>query len=130
LPPANLSEPGWRVQHGQAVWTPRRHAPEIAGEVLLATHPDGRSVAQFTKTPFPIVVAQTISNRWEIHFVPQHRVFNGRGQAPGYFGWLHLASALAARALPNGFSFSHPADARWHLENRATGETIEGVFFP
>src|SRR4051794_40070814 len=95
LPPANLSEPGWRVQQGQAVWKARRTAPEIAGEVLLATGPHQRTLMQFTKTPFPIVVAQTLSNRWEIQFVPERRTFHGRGQPPKYFGWLHLPPALS-----------------------------------
>ena len=130
LQPANLSEPGWRVQTGQAVWTPRRGAPEIAGEVLLATHPDGRSIVQFTKSPFPIVLARTVSNRWEIQFVPQHRVFNGTGRPAKHFGWLQLAPAVAGRPLPGSFDFSRPTDARWRLENRANGEVLEGYFLP
>jgi hypothetical protein len=130
LPAANFSEPGWHVQQGQAVWKSRPTAPEIAGEVLLATHPDGRSLVQFTKTPFPIVIAQTISNRWEIQFVPEGRVFRGRGQPPKYFGWLQLGPALAAQPLPKSFTFSQPAGSRWRLESTATGESIEGYLLP
>jgi hypothetical protein len=130
LPPADLSAPGWRVQQGQAVWKPRRTAPEIAGEIVLATHPDGRSVVQFTKTPFNIVVAQMASNRWQIQFVPEHRLFGGAGQPPKYFCWLHLAAALAAEPLPKGLTLSRSGDSQWRLENRATGETIEGYFLP
>ena len=128
LPAANFSEPGWRVQQGQAVWKARATAPEIAGELLLATHSDGRSLVQFTKTPFPIVVAQTVSNRWEIQFVPEGRTFRGRGEPPKYFGWLHLVPALEARPLPKEFSFAHPAGAPWRLESVASGESIEGYF--
>ena len=130
LPAANFSEPGWRVQQGQAVWKARATAPEIAGEVLFGTHPDGRSLIQFTKTPFPIVVAQAVSDRWEIQFVPEGRTFRGRGQPPKYFGWLHLLSALAARPLPDNFTLSRPAPSTWRLASPVTGEFIEGYFLP
>src|SRR5439155_15039375 len=55
LPSVNLAEPGWTVHEGQAIWRPKRDAPEIAGEILVATHQDGRALVQFTKTPFPFV---------------------------------------------------------------------------
>src|SRR6185503_6749264 len=32
LPPVNLSEPGWTLRQGQALWRSKRDAPEIAGE--------------------------------------------------------------------------------------------------
>src|ERR1044071_2118887 len=51
LPAVNLSEPGWRVQQGQAIWRTRKNAPEVAGELMVATHPGGRTFLQFTKTP-------------------------------------------------------------------------------
>lgn len=130
LPAANFADPGWRVQQGQAVWKARASAPEIAGEVLFGTHRDGRSLLQFTKTPFPIVVAQSVSNRWEIQFVPEARTFRGRGVPPKYFGWLHLASALVAYPLPKGFVFTQPAGSPWRLECQETGEFIEGYFLP
>src|SRR5262245_41804452 len=62
LPPVDLSEAGWTVRQGQALWQPRTGAPEIAGEILLATHPDGRQFVQFTKNPFPLVSVQTSTN--------------------------------------------------------------------
>src|SRR5215472_9998651 len=56
LPPSNLNEPGWTVRQGQAVWhTPK--GQEIAGDVLVATKGPVRSVVQFTKTPFTLVIA-------------------------------------------------------------------------
>src|SRR3954464_16041006 len=66
LPPTNLSEPGWHVREGQAVWRMKRDAPEIAGEILLATKADGHAFVQFTKTPFPFLIGQTTSNRWQV----------------------------------------------------------------
>src|SRR2546421_166697 len=52
LPQANLRDPGWTVREGQAVWKSKRGASDIAGEILVATQPDGRAFVQFTKTPF------------------------------------------------------------------------------
>src|SRR5258708_3062502 len=37
LPVVNLKEPGWTVREGQAVWRRDRKAPEIAGDILVAT---------------------------------------------------------------------------------------------
>src|SRR5436190_1004987 len=65
LPPVNLHEPGWTVREGQAVWKRDQNTPEIAGEVLLATRPDGCTFVQFTKTPFPMIIAQTTTNHWQ-----------------------------------------------------------------
>src|SRR5688572_11265650 len=65
---ANLSEPGWTVREGQAVWRPKTGAPEIAGELLLASHRNGETWLQFTKTPLPLVVARITTNRWQIEF--------------------------------------------------------------
>src|SRR2546422_5254946 len=53
LAPANLSEPGWTMREGQAVWRPKTEGPEIAGELLVAIHRTGETYLQFTKTPLP-----------------------------------------------------------------------------
>src|SRR5687767_7740505 len=86
LPRANLSEPGWTVHQGQALWTPKRNATEIAGELVVATRSDGRTLLQFIKTPFPLVIAQTTSNLWQIEIPPQNRVVAGRGTPPSRAG--------------------------------------------
>ena len=130
LAPANLSEPGWRTQTGQAVWRPRHDAPELAGELLVATHPDGRSVVQFTKTPLPFVVVLTTARTWQIEFVPQHRTFSGPGRPPARLLWLHLARHLAGEPSAGKISWRTLPDQHWRLENSATGETIEGFLAP
>src|SRR4030095_2800907 len=80
LPPVNLSEPGWTLRQGQAVWRNRREAPEIVGEILYARHRDGRTLLQFTKNPLPFVTARTSADdSWQIEFVPQRRRFRGKG---------------------------------------------------
>src|SRR5690349_12996809 len=66
LPAADLKEPGWTVHEGQAVWKSKRGASEMAGEILVATRPDGTAFVQFTKTPFPFIIARATTNSWQI----------------------------------------------------------------
>ena len=126
----NISEPGWQLRQGQALWKSRRAGPEIAGELLVATHPEGRSLVQFTKTPLPLLTAQVESDRWQIELVPEKRSVRGQGPPPAHLIWLHLAAALAGKALPKELSVTGHADGRWILENSSTGETISGFVAP
>src|SRR5688572_25724539 len=74
LPPApqvNLSEPGWVIRQGQAVWSPKPGETDVAGDLLVAMHRDGRSMVQFTKPPLPFVVAQRDTNSWHVQFFAQ-----------------------------------------------------------
>jgi len=130
LAPANLSEPGWTIREGQAVWRPKIGAPEIAGELLVATHRNGQTFLQFTKTPLPLVVARITTNRWQIEFVTDHRAFSGHGRPPSRFGWLHLARCVAGAAPPAKWHWEKLPDDRWRLENRISGETFEGFLTP
>lgn len=130
LPPADLSEPGWKVRQAQAVWTPKKDGPEIAGEVMIASHEDKRAFVQFSKTPFPILVAQTTPGRWEMTFIPEQRTFGGGGRPWPRFPWLYLAPALRGEALPEQLIFDSVGVDGWRLENRSTGEVIEGTFLP
>lgn len=130
LPPVNLSEPGWKLREGQAVWRSGKRASEIAGELQLATHPDGRVWLQFTKSPIPLVVAQISSNHWQIQFVPQNRAFSGPGQPPARLGWLQFAHAVSGATPTPGWSWQKQADGSWRLENAASGEVIAGYFAP
>src|ERR1051325_3282513 len=125
LAPANLSEPGWAIREGQAVWRPKKEGPGIAGELLVASQRNGETFLQFTKTPLPFVVARTTTNGWQIEFVARHREFSGYGQPPTLFGWLHLARCVAGTAPPPEWRWEKFADDRWRLENRISGETLE-----
>src|ERR1035441_8926664 len=58
------SGPGWHVQEGQALWRPQHGYPEIGGDVVLASHEDGRCLIQFAKTPMSLVLAQTTGPNW------------------------------------------------------------------
>lgn len=124
------SGPGWQVQEGQALWRPGRSYPELAGEIVYAHNSDGRSGIQFTKTPLPLVLAQTTPQRWLIQFPPRSLSFGGRGRPPTRFAWLYLPAALAGEPLPQRFQFQRKADGGWRLENSRTGETLEGFLTP
>jgi len=125
LPAVNLKEPGWKVHQGQAVWRRARSAPEIAGEILVATRADGRSFVQFTKAPFPFVTAQTTPEGWEVTAPAQNRRYSGHGQPPARILLLVLPRALAGQPLAENFSWRSDSNG-WRLENRKTGESLEG----
>jgi hypothetical protein len=122
--------PGWHVQEGQALWRPRQRLPELGGDLVVASHADGRWLLQFTKTPLPLVMAQTTGTNWLIQFPPQKLSFAGHRQPPIHFAWLHLKAALAGEPLPAGLVFQRKADGGWRLENVRSGETLEGFLSP
>ena len=129
FPKANLSEPGWTLREGQVVWRRNIQAPEIAGDLLVATHRNGETLLQFSKPPLPFVVARIMTNRWHIEFVPEHRQFSGRGVPPSRLGWLHLAGCVSGSTPPVKWHWEELPD-RWRLENRTSGETFEGFLTP
>ena len=129
LAPADLSQPGWRARQGQAVWRAKADAPEIAGELLLATHPVRGTVLQFLKTPFPVVVAQTSTSSWRISFSGD-REYAGPGEPPRRIGWFQLPIALQNGEIGHGWVFSKTGEQNWRLENERTGEFIEGYLRP
>lgn len=130
LAPVNLFEAGWTVRQGQAVWQRQAGAPEIAGDLTVAGHADGRTWVQFSKTPFPLLTAQTAPDRWQMEIHMQNRRFAGPGTPPSRVMWLHLVHCLNGARPPKGWSFSQPGPQEWRLENLKTGERIEGLFLP
>ena len=126
LPPVNLAEPGWTLHQGQALWRSQRDAPEIAGEILFATHAGGRTVLQLTKTPLPFVSAQTSGASWQIEFVPQRRSFSGKGIPTPRLLWIHLARVLNGTKPPAPLEFKQTEPHGFTLENPKTGEMISG----
>jgi hypothetical protein len=124
------SGPGWHVQEGQALWRPRHGYPEIGGDVVLASHEDGRCLIQFAKTPMSLVMAQTAGTNWLIQFPPARMSFSGRGKSPTRFAWLYLHTALSGGQLPPPFRFEREPEGGWRLENTRSGETLKGFLAP
>jgi hypothetical protein len=127
LPALDLSEPGWHVRRGEAVWRANRDAPEIAGEMLLATNANGDALLQFTKTPFPLVVARTTAESWQMESPSRNKRRSGRGAPPSGVIWFQLPRALSGAALPDDWSWSL-SRYQWRLDHRPTGEWLEGYF--
>src|SRR5258708_10769481 len=98
LAPVNLGDPGWTVHQGQAVWT-LPHGHDIAGEVVVAIGPAGKSFVQFSKSPFPLVIGQTTATGWQVEFPTQNRRYAGPGLPPKRLLWLHLPLLLAGQEL-------------------------------
>jgi len=98
--------------------------------VIVARHSDGRCLIQFTKTPLPLVVAQTTPTNWFIRFPSRGWGFTGRRPPPDRFGWLHLSNLLAGEPLPAPFKGELEAAGSWRLANTRSGETIFGYLAP
>jgi len=124
LPKADLSQPGWNIRQGEAVWKPNRKTPEIAGEIMLATRPDGSSFVQFIKTPFPFAITQTTSNKWQAEFPPQNKRFTYPGKPPARIIWFQLVNALTDKPLARGWTW-HDTGTNWLLKS-SSGESLEG----
>ena len=122
--------PGWRVQEGQALWKFSRRAPELGGELVIASDQEGRCLVQFTKTPLPLVLAQTTPTDWFISFPPRHMSFAHRGTPPTRLMWLYLPRALAGEPLPPPLQFRRKPDGGWRLDNPRSGESIQGFLAP
>ena len=127
LPKVNLQEPGWTVHQGQAVWRLEHGTREIAGDLVIANGPEDRSFLQFSKSPFPLVVAQSTANQWAVEFPPQNKHYAGRGYPPLRLIWLYLPRVLAGKPPPTGWIWRQD-NTQWHLENPDTGESLEGYF--
>lgn len=129
-PAIDTAEPGWQVLEGQAVWRARRGAVELAGELLLARHPDGRALVQFTKTPISFVTARLKSASWRIEFPAQHRVCEGPGAPPARFGWLLVPGFMGGTSPAGGWQFRRLEGSGFVLEHPGTGERIDGHLGP
>jgi hypothetical protein len=127
FPQVDLAQSCWTVHQGQAIWRAKKAAPEIAGEILFAADQKGRTFVQFTKTPFPFVIAQTTTNAWQIESPTQGRRYTGHGNPPARVIWFQLPHAYYDSGLSDKWLWQKSATG-WRLENRSTGERLEGYF--
>lgn len=130
LPPADFSAPGWHVQQGQAIWKPSASRPEVAGDLLLATNVNGNFFIQYSKIPFPLVLAQVSGEQWQIQFGADQYSWHGHGAPPSRFSWFQLPGALRDAGVGSNWRFVQIETNSWRLQNSHTGETLEGEFFP
>lgn len=129
-PPVNLSQPGWIVRQGQVSWRSKKGAPEITGELLVATNSDGSAFVQFTKTPLPFLAAQSTTNTWQLHSIPDNKTYSGHGKPPLRAIWLWLPRCLANETPPKRLAWKKLDNDTWRLENLASGESLEGYLAP
>ena len=130
LPPVDLSQPGWDVRESPALWRPRRDAPELAGELLVAVHGKDRLV-QFSKQGLPVVTAVVTSNRWQVTSALRAGTHGGRLPAPAGVLWFAVDASPPTTRLERPWRLDEegPED-RWRLTNTRTGEFLEVVPTP
>lgn len=121
----NLDETGWKILQGQAIWRAKEDAPELTGDLVMATNADGRTFVEFTKDPLPLMVAQTTSNSWQIEFVPQNRSLSGRGKPPARLGWLYVAGCTEGLPPPKHWRLRQTHYNRWRMEHPGRGEVLD-----
>jgi hypothetical protein len=125
LPPPQM-DANWKVQQGQAVWTPPKAKSGIAGELLVATNSTGDFVVEFSKPPIAIANAQRHGAQWQVEFPAQQKRYGGRGAGPSRIIWLHLPPALSGQSTRD-WKFTTNS-AGWRLEHN--GESLEGFLAP
>lgn len=127
LQPVDLSVPGWRVQEAQAVWCPGGNAPELVGELLVATHADGRRLVQFSKQNLPLVTAQVGPGGWALTSSLRQGRFGGKGQPTARVPWFQISGLPpASPATGSGWQLTK-SDSGWRLANARSGEYVEGA---
>lgn len=127
LPVVDAAQPGWRLQHVPALWRPPgKDAPELAGDLFLTQHRDGRALIHFSKPPLPSVTAWRGPGEWQIEFQPQQRGAAGKGAPPPRFLLLWVPEALAGAPLPPQIlRETLPGQTNvTRLRHRQTGETL------
>ncbi len=122
---------GWRIRQGQAVWTPRQGASDLAGDLSVATKNPGEYLLEFSKPAMPLVRIERSPAGWEVH-APGGRHHSGRRTPPDR-SWFRLAALLAGENPPPPWKAEVQTDSTgstWVLEHPRTGERIEGFLGP
>ena len=109
------------------VWTPRKEAPPLVGELMVAIHLDGRTFTQFSKQGLPMISVQTAGNLWRLDAPMFHRVHEGRGAPTLRVPWFQFRTLPPSAPVAEPWRLeSHPADGVWRLFQPRTGEAVEG----
>ena len=130
LPPTDLTQPGWQVRRGQAVWLTSHHGTELAGDLLFASHPDRHSLLEFTKASWPLVLVRLTPDAWKLESDSTGQRHSGRGSPPPRSAWLVLPLCLAGKPPPAGWHFSRDSANGWTLSHHRSGEQLSGYLLP
>ncbi len=126
-PQIDLSQAGWTVWTGQALWTPGGDRSPIAGEVIIARRASDEVFVSFSKPPLPIFTARAVAGQWRIDFVDAARSHAGRGKPPRRFVWFELPRLLEGNPPTGDWSSEKLDGAQWSIRNANTGEAIRLV---
>jgi hypothetical protein len=127
LPPADLKSPGWNVREGQAIMKRNASEPEIAGEILVATQPDGRAFVQFSKNPFTLATARSTPKGWQVEQPTEKKFYSGHGKPPKRLILLYLPRMMAGEPAPKGLTYEKVNDG-YKVVNQKTGASLEAYF--
>ncbi|HTH47681.1 MAG TPA: hypothetical protein VMB21_09245 [Candidatus Limnocylindria bacterium] len=128
LPPVNLAAPGWHVSEAPAVWRPKRAAPELIGELLVATNPDGSRLVQFSKQSLPLITAQVATNGWNISSPLRSGRFGGTHTPTTRVPWFQITELPPTHdPVSPPWQLHTETNGAWKLTNGRTGESLEGV---
>ena len=125
LAPVALTSPGWSSSETPVVWRPSTKAPELTGELLLASHEDGSRLIQFSKGGLPVVVAQQSAVGWRISSSLRSGSFGGRGSPPSSVVWVQIRSVPPTSMSPP-WALTKLSNGGWAVVHSRTGELLEG----
>ena len=128
--PIDLHQASWTTTRGQAVWHPAHRDVELAGELLIATTPDGQGYLQFAKGPVLLAEARTDAGHWQARFPAVHRTYGGPGPAPARLASNQLLRLALGQPPATGWTWRGSLEDQWRLENTGSGEWIEGTRLP
>lgn len=126
----DLSDAGWTVWTGQALWTRDAERSPIAGEVIVARRTAGEVFVSFSKPPLPIFTARTLAGQWRIDLVDGGQSHAGRGKSPERFVWLDLPRLLEGGSPRGDWTSEKLAAGEWWIRNPETGEVIRLLLDP
>lgn len=125
LPSFATSTPGWTLLTGQAVWTPTATAEALAGDFVVAAHPDGRLLIDFSKGSLSVAIVRCTPQAWRLEVPAQNRAFGGHGWPPPRSSWLVLARDQAGQPPPKGWEFAADQPGVLRIRSLLTGESLE-----
>ncbi len=125
LGPVDLREPGWVVRESQVVWRPRREAPELVGELMVAMNPDGRRFVQLSKQSLPLITAQESVLGWNLSSTLRRGRFGGPLPPTDRVPWFQFSAIPPTPPTSSRWKLERHTNGWWRLSNFKTGELVE-----